>query len=115
MKNIISAWKTFVLLVKYPNLSVVVKGVFELIKITHEKQIPMIQHIAMLNMKDGNKIGDLVTLWAGTGDSNLIHRAETLKAQNTELKRLLKLATDKNNVLNDEDRDLIALTIKHFN
>jgi len=72
----------------------------------------MATKIVFVNMAEGKKIGDFVSLWAGVGEASPIERAMQLKAQNTELKRLLEIAKHGN--LSNDNKELIELTLKTF-
>lgn len=86
---------------------------FKFVELTHKEQKPMVTKIVLVNMKDGAHFGDFVSLWAGIGEANPIDRCSHLKSQNNELKRLLKIASE--GKISDEDKQLIELTLKHFN
>ena len=112
MKNLINIWRLFTTLRKNAHLFKVVEDIFKFVETTHEKQVPMVTKIVLLNMDKGEKIEDFVSLWAGIGMCNPIERACQLKAQNIELKRLLNLA--KGGGISKSDYDLIELTLKMF-
>lgn len=112
MKKIIGLWKTWKILRNNAGIFKVVEDIFKFVETTHKEQKPMVTKIVLLNMATGEKFTDFVSLWAGIGDANPIERAKQLKAQNTELKRLLELA--KNGNLTDEDKQLIQLTLNVF-
>lgn len=112
MKKLIELWKTYKIIRKNSHLFKIVEDIFKFVETTHEKQIPLVTKIVLLNMGTGEKIEDFVSLWAGIGMCNPIERATQLKAQNIELKRLLKTA--KGGGISKEDYDLIELTLKIF-
>ena len=112
MKKLIDTWRTFKILRKNAHLFKVVEDIFKFVETTHEKQVPMVTKVVLLNMGTGEKIEDFVSLWAGIGMCSPIERATQLKAQNTELKRLLKIT--KGGGISKEDYDLIELTLKTF-
>lgn len=66
---------------------------------------PMLTKIAVVDMSKQKIIGDfdLVSIWAGIGNANPIERCGHLKAQNTELKRLLQMCKEKIEVPGNED------------
>jgi hypothetical protein len=66
---------------------------------------PMLTKIAVVDMSEEKIIGDfdMVSIWAGVGDANPIERGKHLKAQNTELKRLLQMCHGKIEVPGNED------------
>jgi len=112
MKTIIQVFKLFRLMYKNMGLFKIVEDIFKFIEITHEKQIPMVSKIALINTRDGTRYDDFVSLWAGIGECSPIERAKHLKAQNDELKRLLRIASS--GVLSKDDKELIDLTLKIF-
>lgn len=75
-----------------PGLMKITKDIFKFVETTHANQCPMVSEIALINCKDGTKIGDFVSLWAGIGESNPIERVKHLRAQNMALKKMLHLA-----------------------
>lgn len=112
MKKLIQTFKTINLLRKNAGLLNVVQGIFDFVNETHKEQKPMVSKIVLLNMRNGEKIGDFVSLWAGIGESSPIERARHLKAQNEELKRLLRIAKEGN--LSDDNKELIETTLRIF-
>ena len=94
MKKLIDLWKTYNLLRNNAGIFKVVTDIFKFLEKVHIEQKPMLCQIAIVNMDKGNKIEDFISLWAGMGESNPIERVRFLKAQNTELKRLLKLSME---------------------
>lgn len=113
MKKIIGLWRTWKILRNNAGIFKVVEDIFKFVDTAHKDQKPMVSKISVLNMANGEKISDFVSLWAGIGDTSPIERCAHLKAQNTELKRLLEMAKDGN--LTADDKQLIELTLKHFN
>jgi hypothetical protein len=110
MKKIINVFKLFKLMYSNMGLFKVVEDIFKFVETTHEKQIPMVSKIALINTRDGTQFSDFVSLWAGIGECSPIERAKHLKAQNDELKRLLKIASK--GLISKEDKELIDLTLK---
>jgi len=108
----IKLFKTYMLLRKNAGIFKVVEDIFKFVETTHKEQKPMVTKIVLINMANGEKVGDFVSLWAGIGECNPIARVEQLKAQNTELKRLLTIA--KNGSVSDDDKQLIELTLRVF-
>lgn len=104
-KNIIIIWKNKAILQVIADLVAFIEQTAELDK-------PLYTKIAMVNAKSGKEFCDLVSLWASTGRDNPIDRIATLKSQNEELKRLLKLVI--HNKATEEDKELILLTLKKF-
>jgi len=107
--NTIKAWNT---IRKYPAIFKVVEDIFKFVEKVHKEERPMVTKIVLLNMADGTKLGDFVSLWAGIGEASPIERCNHLKAQNEELKRLLILAKDGN--LSNDDKQMIEVTLKYF-
>jgi hypothetical protein len=112
MKKLIRLWKTWKILSNNAGIFSIVADIFKFVETTHKEQTPMVTKIVLLNMGNGEKISDFVSLWAGIGDCSPIERAGQLKSQNVELKRLLQLAKDGN--LTDDNKQLIELTLKIF-
>ncbi|MEK6883291.1 MAG: hypothetical protein AABY22_26930 [Nanoarchaeota archaeon] len=112
MKTLINSIKIFKLMRTSPHIFKVVEDIFKFAELTHKEQRPMATKIVLLNMKDGTKYSDFVSLWAGIGEANPIDRAGHLKAQNTELKRLLTLSLNKN--ITKDDIELIETTLRIF-
>jgi hypothetical protein len=112
MKKIIGLWKSWKILRNNAGIFKVVEDIFKFVETTHKEQKPMVTKIVLLNMAEGKKVGDFVSLWAGIGESNPIERAMQLKAQNTELKRLLNIA--KEGDLTEENKQLIDVTLRIF-
>jgi hypothetical protein len=94
MKKYIAAFKLFNKIRNNSALFEAIGGINELLERTHKEQRPMYQEIALINMGDGTKLGDFIKLWAGIGEANPIDRAISLKTQNNELMRLLKLVDE---------------------
>jgi hypothetical protein len=67
------------------------QGLMDFIKLVEKEQKPMYTQIALIDNRTNENMFSLVSLWAGIGDANPIDRCKHLKAQNTELIRLLKL------------------------
>jgi hypothetical protein len=109
IRNVMGIYKT---ISRNPYIFKVVEDIFKFLETTHKEQKPMVTKIVLLNMAEGTKIGDFVSLWAGIGDTNPIERARHLKAQNTELKRLLQLYFD--DTITQEDIELAGITLKIF-
>lgn len=95
MKKLINYFKLIKLLNKsiihlqwYKILQQIIDFVIE----THKYQGPMLTKIAIIDMSKDKIMGDhdIVSLWAGVGDTNPIERNKQLKAQNLALKDLLK-------------------------
>ena len=112
IKNLWNAWKIFKEIKKHPAIFKVMDNIFKFVELTHEQQKPMAANIGLLNIADGTKIEDFVSLWAGIGDCNPIERARELKLQNTELKRLLKLVND--GILTQDTKEQIEVALKIF-
>mgnify|MGYP003495192409 CR=1 FL=1 len=113
MKTIINTIKLLRIVRRSPWILKVVEDTFKFVETTHKEQKPMVTKIVLVNMKDGSQYGDFVSLWAGIGEANPIDRCCHLKSQNEELKRLLKISLDGN--ISEEDKQLIELSLKHFN
>ena len=109
IKDVFRIWK---LISNNLTLFKIVEDIFKFVEKTHEAQHPMVTEIVLLNMANGAKISDFVSLWAGIGQCNPIQRASQLKAQNTELIRLLTLVKDGN--VSKDEYEQIELVIKHF-
>jgi len=112
MKKMIEVYRLFKMLYKNMGLFKVVEDIFKFVETTHKEQKPMVTKIVLIDMNDGTKIGDFVSLWAGIGECSPIERAGQLKAQNEELKRLLRIA--KEGSISKDDYELINLTLKIF-
>jgi hypothetical protein len=112
IKNTINALKVFKLIANNPAIFKVVGDIFKFVEKTQEEGRPMVTKIVLANMGDGTHLCDFVSLWAGVGETNPIERAKQLKAQNTELMRLLTIA--KNGNVSKENIELIDLTLNHF-
>jgi hypothetical protein len=112
MKTLINTLKAWNTIRKYPAIFKVVEDIFKFVEKVHTEERPMVTKIVLLNMADGTKLGDFVSLWAGIGEANPIERCSHLKAQNEELKRLLILA--KSGTLSDEDKELVEITLRYF-
>jgi len=113
MKIIINTIKIIQLMRKSPWVFKALEATFKFVELTHKEQRPMVTKIVLVNMKDGTHYKDFVSLWAGIGEANPIDRCSHLKSQNEELKRLVKKAIEGN--ISVEDRQLMELTLKHFN
>jgi len=112
IKSIVNFFKAWRIVKNNPNIFKVVEDIFKFVERTHEEQKPMACEIVLLNMKDGTKISDFVSLWAGVGFANPLERAKQLKAQNVELKRLLTIAKEGN--ICAEDKNLMDVTLNIF-
>lgn len=112
IKKIINSVRCWNAIRKHPALFKVVENIFKFVETVHNEQRPMVTKIVLLNMADGTKISDFVSLWAGIGEASPIERCGHLKAQNIELKRLLTLASTGD--LTDDDKKLIEITLKIF-
>lgn len=112
MKKIISLWKTYKILRDNAGIFELVEDVFKFIETTHKEQKPMVSRISLLKMGTGENVSDFVSLWAGIGESNPIERAKQLKAQNTELKKLLQLSKKGN--LTGSERSYMEFALKNF-
>lgn len=69
---------------------------------------PMLTKIAVIDMSEDKIVGDfdMVSLWAGVGESNPIERGRQLKAQNEFMKNLLKKCDKKLDA--EVDKDLLT-------
>lgn len=112
MKRLIATFKLWRYIYKNVELLKVIEQLGKFLNGTHEKQQPMVTRIALINMGDGNRIGDFISLWAGIGEISPIERIRHLKAQNEELLKLLKIAKEGN--LSKEQKELIEMTINVF-
>ena len=77
---------------KNRNILAVSKQLADFLNEVHSKQVPLsTKIIARVNMGESEhaEYQDVVSLWASTGDADLIQRATSLKTQIEELKRLL--------------------------
>lgn len=77
---------------KNRNILAVSKQLADFLNEVHSKQSPLsTKIIAQVNMSDSEspEYKDVVSLWASTGDADLIERTTSLKRQVDELKRLL--------------------------
>jgi len=83
----------------------ILKGIVDLAKQVQQHGKPMLTKIAVVDMSEEKIIGnfDVVSIWAGVGDANPIERGHHLKAQNTELKRLLEMCYQKIRVPGNEN------------
>ncbi len=111
-KNLKDTWKIWRTVKDSPAIFKVVEDIFKFVETTHKEQRPMVTKIVLLNMADGTKMGDFVSLWAGIGEENPIDRAKGLKAQTTELKRLLQLSID--GELTNEDKKQVEMVLQIF-
>jgi hypothetical protein len=105
-KTLRNIYKCYQIFRKHAHLFKVVEDIFRFAQKTHEEQKPMVTKIVLFNMAEGTKMGDFVSLWAGVGNANPIDRASELKAQNTELKRLLKLCLDEPALIADNKEQI---------
>jgi hypothetical protein len=112
MKTLINTLRVWNTIRKYPAIFKVVEDIFKFVERVHKEKRPMVTKIVLLNMTDGTKLDDFVSLWAGIGEASPIERCSHLKAQNEELKRLLILASSGN--LSNEDKQMIEITLKYF-
>lgn len=112
IKKIKEIWKLYKTLRNNFEIFKVVEDIFKFVEKTQEEQKPMVCKIALINTKDGTKFSDFVSLWAGIGDANLVDRAAGLKEQNTELKRLLKLAIA--GEMTNDDKKQVECFLKFF-
>lgn len=108
MKKLINYFR----LIKYLNNSTlhlawfkIVKSIMEFATEVQQHGKPMVTKIAVVDMSAEKIIGDfdMVSIWAGVGDANPLERTKHLKAQVTELKRLLNLCKDKVDKIGNED------------
>ena len=90
------------------------EDIIKFIDRTSDEGRPMICKIALVNTKDGTRLNDFVSLWAGIGESSPLERLKQLKAQRDEYERQLKLIADKY-PLSEDDKEMIATTVKYFN
>lgn len=72
---------------------------------------PMLTKIALIDMSEGKTIGDrdMVSIWAGVGESNPIERLKHLKFQNEKLKDVLTKCSAR---LDPQESEDLLLNIK---
>jgi hypothetical protein len=114
MKNLITAFKAFQVIRKNGAILTMMTELINFVTRVSDECKPMLCKIALVNTKDGTKLCDFVSLWAGIGEANPIERIRALKAQNDEYQRQLKLISEKY-PLSTEDKEMIETTIKYFN
>lgn len=112
--GVINFFKNIKILIKHSWILKITADIFKFVETTHESQKPMVCNIAIVNMKDGTKYSDFVSLWAGIGEANPIDRAKQLKNQTTELKRLLKIALQKGENMSDDEKKEINYVLNVF-
>lgn len=112
IKELIIFFKIWQEVKQSPAIFNVVYDLFKFVETTHEAQKPMLTEIAILNMADGTKISDFVSIWAGIGDDNPVKRIAKLKLQNNELKMWLVVAI--NDKLKQEDKQRIGELLKEI-
>lgn len=112
IKELIEVYRIWKVLNKSQSIFIMVERIFKFIQETHDQKKPMVTEIALVNMANGTKVSDFVSLWAGIGDANPIKRVSHLKAQNIELKRLLELSS--NGLITEEDKKQIEIVLRYF-
>ena len=114
MKKLLNVLKIYKLLWVSPYLLLTLDAVSGLMKATIENKKPMGTRIALVDTKNGHGqyLTDFISLWAGLGDANPIERIRHLRAQNEEMKRLLKIATETG--LTETDKKDIEYVLKCF-
>ena len=75
----------------------IVRNIVDFCTEANDNKRAIITKIAMIDFSKEKVIGDfdMVSLWAGIGDTSPIERCRHLKAQNDELKRLLTICKNK--------------------
>lgn len=109
--------QSFKFLESHSNMLKVTQGLFEFIKEVHEENRPMtsaikLKCIVIANCSENDKPSDLdiVSLWAGIGDSNPISRLKAIIAQRDTYKLMLRKCLDEG-TLSKRERDEIEMTI----
>ncbi len=100
---------------KNRNILAVSKQLADFLNEVHSKQVPLsTKLIAQVNMSDSEspEYKDVVSLWASTGDADLIERVTSLKRQVDELKRLLNASIK--GELTDEELLVTEIILKVF-
>ena len=95
----------------------IVQHIMDFVVQVQKEGKPMLTKIGVVDMSKEKIIGDfdMVSIWAAVGDANPIDRIEHLKAQNNELKKLLKEASEK--IDSDSNKGFITnvnLVLKTF-
>jgi hypothetical protein len=118
IENPKEASESLKLLESHANVLKVTQGIFDFINEVHKTQKPMISGIelkciAIANCSENDKPIDLdlVSLWAGIGNSNPINRIKEVIAQRDVYKLMLRKCLD-SQAISEMERTEIEITIR---
>ena len=118
IENPKEASESLKLLESHANVLKVTQGIFDFINEVHKNQKPMISGIelkciAIANCSENDKPIDLdiVSLWAGIGNSNPINRIKEVIAQRDAYKLMLRKCLDSGDI-SEMERTEIEITIR---
>lgn len=111
MKVILNYIRLFNFIRKNGHLVEILVRIVEMANKVHSEHKPIVSEVAVINMKDGTKLSDFVSLWAGFGDGNPVTRCSHLKAQTTALKEQLARVVKEHDI-KDVNIDLMLKTFE---